>query len=40
MSTEETGEKAGKRFVDVAHWLLKFVSKGKVFTKILVEMCP
>lgn len=39
MGTEETMAKTGKRFVDGASWLLKLVSKDRVFTKILVEMC-
>ena len=40
IGTEETPEKSSKSFVAVLPWLLRFVSKGKVFAKILLGTCP
>ena len=40
VGAEETPEKTSKSFVAILPWLLRFVSQGKVFAKILLGTCP
>lgn len=40
MGAEGAMVKIGKRYVDGAPWLLKLVSKDRVFMKILVDKGP